>query len=144
MQQRQSMIGLACGGLLAMAVAIGIGRFVYTPILPVMLESLAWSKAEAGLVASSNFLGYLIGALLATRPITASRQRRGLIAALLVSATRPLAWPFADGDIDALSLWAGQSAALVRKIQPAAEIVREIDSEADAILLRLARRRLRS
>ena len=87
MQKQQSMIGLASGGLLAMAAAIGIGRFVYTPILPVMLESLAWSKAEAGLVASSNFLGYLIGALLAVRPIAASSQRRGLIVALLVSAT---------------------------------------------------------
>jgi NAD(P)H-dependent flavin oxidoreductase YrpB (nitropropane dioxygenase family) len=50
----------------------------------------------------------------------------------------------ADGDIDALSLWAGQSAALVHKIQPAAEIVREIDSEARAILLRLAKGRLGS
>jgi predicted MFS family arabinose efflux permease len=94
MQQRPSMIGLACGGLLAMAVAIGIGRFVYTPILPIMLENLAWSKAEAGLVASSNFLGYLIGALLAARPIAASRQRRGLIAALLVSATTTLGMAF--------------------------------------------------
>jgi nitronate monooxygenase len=44
----------------------------------------------------------------------------------------------AEGDIDALSLWAGQSAALVHKVQPAAEIVREIYSEAQAILLRLA------
>ena len=51
-----------------------------------MLESLAWSKAEAGLVASANFLGYLLGALLTTRPIAARRQRQGLIAALLVSA----------------------------------------------------------
>jgi predicted MFS family arabinose efflux permease len=94
MQRRQSMIGLTCGGLLAMAVAIGIGRFVYTPILPGMLESLAWSKAEAGLVASSNFLGYLIGALLAARPIAVGRQRRGLIAALLVSATTTLGMAF--------------------------------------------------
>jgi predicted MFS family arabinose efflux permease len=91
MQQQQSSIGLASGGLLAMAAAIGIGRFVYTPILPVMLESLSWSKAAAGLVASSNFLGYLIGALLAVRPIAASIQRRGLIIALLVSATTTLA-----------------------------------------------------
>jgi len=44
----------------------------------------------------------------------------------------------ADGDIDALSLWAGQSVGLVHKVQPAAEIVREIDSEARSILLRLA------
>jgi nitronate monooxygenase len=44
----------------------------------------------------------------------------------------------ADGDIDALSLWAGQSVGLVHKIQPAAEIVLEIDREARAILRRLA------
>lgn len=90
MQQRQSSIGLAFGGLLAMAAAIGVGRFVYTPILPVMLESLGWSKSAAGLVASSNFLGYLIGALLAARPVAASLQRQALIIALLVSATTTL------------------------------------------------------
>jgi len=47
----------------------------------------------------------------------------------------------AEGDIDALSLWAGQSVALVHKQQPAAEIVREIVGEAEAILLGLARQR---
>jgi nitronate monooxygenase len=47
----------------------------------------------------------------------------------------------AEGDIDALSLWAGQSVALVHKQQPAAEIVREIVSEAEAILLGLAGQR---
>ena len=30
------------------------------------------------------------------------------------------------GDVDALSLWAGQSVALARRVQPAAEIVREL------------------
>ena len=42
-----------------------------------------------------------------------------------------------EGDIDALSLWAGQGVALVRKQQPAAEIVHEIHAEASAILKRL-------
>ena len=50
----------------------------------------------------------------------------------------------AEGDIDALSLWAGQGVALVHKRQPAAEIVREIDGEAQAILLRLAQQQLGS
>ena len=76
---------LAVGGLLALTAALGIGRFVYTPILPAMIESLGWSKSEAGLVASANFLGYLVGALLSARPIAPGRRRFWLIASLLVS-----------------------------------------------------------
>jgi len=44
----------------------------------------------------------------------------------------------AEGDIDALSLWAGQGVGLVSKLQPAGEIVREISDEADSILRRLS------
>ena len=44
----------------------------------------------------------------------------------------------AEGDIEALSLWAGQSVGLVSKVQPAGEIVREIAFDAEAILRRLA------
>lgn len=42
-----------------------------------------------------------------------------------------------DGDVEYGSLMAGQSAALVRKIEPAAEIVQSIISEAEAVLNRL-------
>ena len=42
-----------------------------------------------------------------------------------------------EGDIDALALWSGQGVNLVRRVQPAAEIVREISDEARAILARL-------
>ena len=37
----------------------------------------------------------------------------------------------AEGDIDAMSLWAGQSVGLVSKVQPAGEIVREISRQAN-------------
>jgi predicted MFS family arabinose efflux permease len=76
----------AIAGLLAMAAALGIGRFVYTPILPVMLDALGWSKADAGLVASANFLGYLAGAVIAGWPVFAADARRWLLIALAVSA----------------------------------------------------------
>ena len=47
------------------------------------------------------------------------------------------ATPDTTGEIEPLSLWAGQGVALVRKVQPAAEIVREINEEAKGILHRL-------
>lgn len=45
----------------------------------------------------------------------------------------------ASGDIDALSLWAGQGVSQVRRLQPAAEIVHEIVAQAEAEIGRLGR-----
>ena len=75
----------ALGGLIALAAAIGIGRFVYTPILPAMMSALGLSKSAAGLIASANFLGYLLGALLAAWRSLPGSRRAWLLGALATS-----------------------------------------------------------
>jgi predicted MFS family arabinose efflux permease len=72
--------------MIAMAAAVGISRFVYTPILPVMVAALDLSRTQAGLIASANFLGYLAGALLAGAARLPGSRQHWLVAALLVSA----------------------------------------------------------
>lgn len=44
-----------------------------------------------------------------------------------------------DGDVEAMPLWAGQGVGLVRRRQPAAEIVAEIAAEAEAVITGLTR-----
>ncbi len=82
----QSETGIALGGLIAMAAAVGIGRFVYTPILPFMEEGLGLTKVDASIIASANFLGYLLGALAASMDSLPGGRREWFLAALAVSA----------------------------------------------------------
>jgi predicted MFS family arabinose efflux permease len=85
-QSRLRPLTLALGGLVALAAAMGIGRFVYTPILPRMTEDLGMTKAAAGLIASANFAGYLAGAAAAATPILRGSRRRWLLVGLALSA----------------------------------------------------------
>ena len=86
MSNRAGGLAAAGAGACALALAMGIGRFAYTPMLPAMLEEASLGLSAAGLVASANFLGYLIGALLATRAVFARRRTTWLRTGLALSA----------------------------------------------------------
>ena len=58
---------IAFAGMAALAVAMGIGRFAFTPILPMMQDDAGLSAVSGGYLASANYLGYFLGSLLATR-----------------------------------------------------------------------------
>src|SRR5919201_204032 len=54
---------------LAATVGLGIGRFAYALVLPDMREELGWSYSAAGFMNTINAVGYLVGALVASRLI---------------------------------------------------------------------------
>jgi predicted MFS family arabinose efflux permease len=127
-EKSASALQAAIAGLLTLGVAVGIGRFVYTPILPLMVEALHWSRFTAGLVASANFAGYLAGALFAAGKLPGSR-RRWLLGALVVSAATTaamgsvhampafLALRFAGGAASAIALIVASAVVMERLAQ---------------------------
>ena len=114
---------IAVAGLLSLATAMGIGRFAFTPLLPMMLSDGVIDLPSASWLASANYFGYLVGALLCTfqpwiwkrlgflPPLEATALLRGgLVATTLLTlgmaAQLPAAWPL-------LRFSAGVASALV-------------------------------
>lgn len=79
-------VSIAVAGSVALAASVGIARFVYTPILSPMSAALGLSHAAEGFIASANYAGYLVGALVAATAALRGSRRSWLLAALAVSA----------------------------------------------------------
>jgi predicted MFS family arabinose efflux permease len=80
----------AAAGAAALALAMGVGRFAYTALLPSVQRVLGLDDAAGGLIASVNLTGYLLGVLWARRtPPGAPRVallRSGLVLSVLTTA----------------------------------------------------------
>src|SRR2546430_4559745 len=79
---------IALAGLASLAVAMGIGRFAFTPLLPMMQADSGLSLIAGGWLAAANYLGYLFGALSAG---FFRRSGGGIRVRLLVTAGTALA-----------------------------------------------------
>ncbi len=86
---RKTAWRIALSGLIALSVAMGIGRFAFTPLLPMMLHDQTIDLNSGGWLATSNYLGYFLGALLCAfwRGLPPTRTiRAGLLATVLLTA----------------------------------------------------------
>jgi hypothetical protein len=106
---------VALGGMIALAAAMGIGRFAFTPLMPLMVRDRTLGTGDAALWAAANYGGYLVGAL--TAPRFAADPRRGLrlslfgvaLATLVMAAsgpdTPPLLGAAARAAVGVFSAW---------------------------------------
>lgn len=61
--ERQQILSCFLLAITALAVAMGIGRFAFTPILPLLIQEGTVHLAQTAWLSSSNYVGYLVGAL---------------------------------------------------------------------------------
>jgi predicted MFS family arabinose efflux permease len=54
------------GGVISLILMLGIARFAYTPLLPIMLQQTTMGLSEGGWLTAVNYLGYLSGAIAAS------------------------------------------------------------------------------
>ena len=87
--RRSPLVALG-GGILALLVVMGIGRFAYTLLLPLMQQEFGFGPRAAGWLASANYLGYFVGSLAATAWPLRRATRPALLAAFVASTLTSL------------------------------------------------------
>jgi MFS family permease len=95
-------VRMAIGGSSALFVGMGLGRFSYAPMIPILIEENALSPAEAGYVAAFNLAGFLFGVLLQPALRTQIGERgtlrlclyTGLACLIASAAPLPAPWLF--------------------------------------------------
>ncbi|WFU81542.1 YbfB/YjiJ family MFS transporter [Bradyrhizobium sp. CIAT3101] len=123
---------------LAATVGLGIGRFAYALVLPDMREDLGWSYSAAGFMNTINAVGYLVGALVASRLIQrvgwAAAIRGGTVACVAALATCALTGNFIALSLARLALGLGAAAGFVAGGALAATIAQSRPERANFLL----------
>jgi predicted MFS family arabinose efflux permease len=123
---------------LAATVGLGIGRFAYALVLPDMREDLGWSYSAAGFMNTINAVGYLVGALVASRLIQrvgwSAAIRGGTLACLAALATCALTGNFIALSLARLVLGLGAAAGFVAGGALAATIAQSRPERANFLL----------
>jgi hypothetical protein len=88
-------LAIAAAGLLSLAVAMGIGRFAFTPMLPLMIRGGALDVAAGSWLAAVNYAGYLAGALVAARAGWPARRLALTALVAIAFCTAAMALPLA-------------------------------------------------
>ena len=103
---------LSIAGGATLLIGMGLGRFSYSPLIPALIEAGQLSAWQAGAIGASNFVGYLVGALLAPsikmRWGEAKAMRISLLVALISLFACALPWGF-----EWLIFWRGLLGAIV-------------------------------
>lgn len=123
---------------LAATVGLGIGRFAYALVLPDMREDLGWSYSAAGFMNTINAVGYLVGALAASRLIQrigwSAAIRGGTVACVAALATCALTGNFVALSLARLVLGLGAAAGFVAGGALAATIAQSRPDRANFLL----------
>ena len=90
MSKPQDRIKVLSAGIFSLILALGIARFAYTPLLPIMQHQAGLGVVAAGWLAAINYIGYLGGALIASligdMVLKDRLYRIGLILAIISTA----------------------------------------------------------
>lgn len=66
MSEQRARIKVLSAGIFSLILVLGVARFAYTPLLPLMQQQAGLGIAQAGWLASINYAGYMTGALIAS------------------------------------------------------------------------------
>ena len=101
MDAQQQRLKVLIAGVTSLILMLGVARFAYTPLLPVMQQQTELSTLAGGWLATINYVGYLMGALMAASISSLTLKDRlyriGIVLAVVTTAmmavtTNPYIW----------------------------------------------------